>query len=120
LAGVAGVIAGPQLGTFPGMAILLGSIVFVTIVIGGLGSLWGALLASLLIGWLTTFAAASSFEFADILLAFGMERPADMDASILRDLWTLTLPQIGPILPYILMVLILVVRPHGLMGKRGI
>jgi branched-chain amino acid transport system permease protein len=120
LAGVAGVIAGPQLGTFPGMAILLGSIVFVTIVIGGLGSLWGALLASLLIGWLTTFAAASSFEFADILLALGMERPADMDASMLRDLWTLTLPQIGPILPYMLMVLILVVRPHGLMGKRGV
>lgn len=120
LAGVAGVIAGPQLGTFPGMAILLGSIVFVTIVIGGLGSLWGALLSSLLIGWLTTFAAASSFEFADILLFFGMERPEDMGASKLRDLWTLTLPQIGPILPYMLMVLILVVRPQGLMGKRGL
>ncbi|MFC6758916.1 branched-chain amino acid ABC transporter permease [Sulfitobacter porphyrae] len=36
LAGVAGVIAGPVLGTFPGMAFVLGSIVFVTIVIGGL------------------------------------------------------------------------------------
>ena len=118
LAGVAGVIAGPQLGTFPGMAVLLGSIVFVTIVIGGLGSLWGALVSSLLIGWLTTFAAASSFAFADILLALGMEKPADMSESVLRDLWTLTLPQIGPILPYILMVLILVVRPHGLFGKR--
>ena len=47
LAGVAGVIAGPVLGTFPGMAFVLGSIVFVTIVIGGLGSLWGALVASL-------------------------------------------------------------------------
>ena len=118
LAGVAGVIAGPQLGTFPGMAVLLGSIVFVTIVIGGLGSLWGALVSSLLIGWLTTFAAASSFAFADILLALGMEKPADMSESVLRDLWTLTLPQIGPILPYVLMVLILVVRPHGLFGKR--
>ena len=42
LAGLAGVIAGPVLGTFPGMAVVLGSIVFVTIVIGGLGSLWGA------------------------------------------------------------------------------
>lgn len=118
LAGVAGVIAGPVLGTFPGMAVLLGSIVFVTIVIGGLGSLWGALVASLLIGWLTTFAAASSFRFATILTALGMEEPANMSESMLRDLWTLTLPQIGPILPYILMVLILVVRPHGLFGKR--
>jgi len=118
LAGVAGVIAGPQLGTFPGMAVLLGSIVFVTIVIGGLGSLWGALVASLLIGWLTTFAAASSFRFSTILLALGMEEPANMSESMLRDLWTLSLPQIGPILPYILMVLILVARPHGLFGKR--
>jgi branched-chain amino acid transport system permease protein len=120
LAGLAGVIAGPQLGTFPGMAVLLGSIVFVTIVIGGLGSLWGALVASLLIGWMTTFAASSSFEFADILLFFGMEKPAEMSESMLRDLWTLTLPQIGPILPYILMVLILVVRPYGLFGKRDV
>jgi len=118
LAGLAGVIAGPMLGTFPGMAIMLGSIVFVTIVIGGLGSLWGALVASLLIGWMTTFAAASSFQFADILLAIGMERPDDMSESYIRDLWTMTLPQIGPILPYILMVLILVIRPHGLFGKR--
>ncbi|MFC4671936.1 branched-chain amino acid ABC transporter permease [Seohaeicola nanhaiensis] len=118
LAGVAGVIAGPVLGTFPGMAFVLGSIVFVTIVIGGLGSLWGALVASLLIGWLTTFAASYNFEFASILTFFGMERPEDLSESALRDLWTLTLPQIGPILPYILMVLILVFRPYGLFGKR--
>ena len=118
LAGVAGVIAGPVLGTFPGMAIVLGSIVFVTIVIGGLGSLWGALVASLLIGWMTTFAASYNVEFADILMFFGLEKPAVMSESALRDLWTMTLPQIGPILPYILMILILVLRPSGLMGKR--
>ncbi|MBO6774901.1 MAG: branched-chain amino acid ABC transporter permease [Marinibacterium sp.] len=118
LAGVAGVIAGPALGTFPGMAFTLGSIVFVTIVVGGLGSLWGALAASLLIGWITTFAAAYNFEFKTILLALGMEEPALIWDSKLRDLWTLTLPQIGPILPYVLMVAILVFRPQGLMGKR--
>ncbi len=118
LAGVAGVIAGPVLGTFPGMAFLLGSIVFVTIVIGGLGSLWGALVASLLIGWITTFAASYNIAFADILMAIGFTMPEDLDDSALRDLWTLTLPQIGPILPYLLMVLILVLRPQGLFGKR--
>lgn len=120
LAGVAGVLAGPVLGTFPGMAFLLGSIVFVTIVIGGLGSLGGALVASLLLGWMTTFAASYNFEFASILTFFGMERPEVMSESMLRDLWTLTLPQIGPILPYILMVLILVFRPYGLFGKREV
>lgn len=120
LAGVAGVIAGPVLGTFPGMAYLLGSIVFVTIVIGGLGSLWGALVASLLIGWLTTFAATYNFEFATLLNALGLERPDDLSETYLADLWTLTLPQIGPILPYLLMVLILVFRPYGLFGKRDV
>ena len=34
LAGLAGVIAGPSLTTFPGMAFLLGSIVFVCVVVG--------------------------------------------------------------------------------------
>lgn len=120
LAGVAGVIAGPVLGTFPGMAFLLGSIVFVTIVIGGLGSLWGALVASLLIGWITTFAASYNVAMADILIAMGFEQPIDLSESVWRDLWSLTLPQIGPILPYLLMVLILVFRPYGLFGKRDV
>lgn len=120
LAGLAGVIAGPSLGTFPGMAFLLGSIVFVTIVVGGLGSLWGALLASLLIGWLQTFAASYNVGFMDVLPLLGFTPPDDLAESAWRDLWTLTLPQVGPILPYLMMVLILIVRPHGLMGKREV
>ena len=118
MAGLAGVIAGPVLGTFPGMAIVLGSIVFVTIVIGGLGSLWGALVASLLIGWVQTFATAYNVRMADILTTIGFSRPEDLSESALRDLWTLTLPQIGPILPYLLMIVVLVFRPSGLFGKR--
>jgi len=118
LAGVAGVIAGPVLSTFPGMAVVLGSIVFVTIVIGGLGSLWGALVASLLIGWITTFAKAYNIRMEDILTGIGFEKPLEMSENVFRDLWTITSPQIADILPYLLMVLILVVRPYGLFGKR--
>lgn len=118
LAGVAGVIAGPVLGTFPGMAFVLGSIVFVTIVIGGLGSLWGALVASLLIGWITTFAKSYNIEMESILNGIGIRTPENLDESLFRDLWTVTSPQIADILPYILMVLILIVRPSGLFGKR--
>ncbi len=118
LAGVAGVIAGPVLSTFPGMAFVLGSIVFVTIVIGGLGSLSGALVASLLIGWLTTFAKSYNVRAEDLLNAIGISTPENLDESLWRDLWTITSPQIADILPYILMVLILVFRPHGLLGKR--
>lgn len=119
LAGVAGVIAGPVLGTFPGMAFVLGSIVFVTIVIGGLGSLWGALVASLLIGWLTTFAKSYNIRMEDILNGIGIATPDDLSENMFRDLWTITSPQIADILPYILMVLILIIRPSGLFGKRS-
>lgn len=118
MAGLAGVIAGPVLGTFPGMGVMLGSIVFVTIVIGGLGSLWGALAASLIIGWMQTFAASYNVRMEDILTWFGFTKPEPVWDSSLQDLWTLTLPQIGPILPYLLMVIVLVVRPQGLFGKR--
>lgn len=115
LAGLAGVIAGPALGTFPGMAFVLGSIVFVVIVVGGLGSLPGAFVASLLIGWLQTFAIALDWSVNDLLVSLGISFDAD---HALRDLWTLSLPQVAPILPYILLILILIFRPTGLMGKR--
>jgi branched-chain amino acid transport system permease protein len=118
LAGVAGVIAGPALGTFPGMAFVLGSIVFVTIVIGGLGSLGGALVASLIIGWMTTFAKSYNVRMEDILTGLGFQKPEPIWDSAWRDLWTLTSPQVADILPYLLMVLILVFRPYGLFGKR--
>ncbi|PIE13523.1 MAG: branched-chain amino acid ABC transporter permease [Rhodobacterales bacterium] len=118
MAGLAGVIAGPVLGTFPGMAFLLGSIVFVTIVIGGLGSLWGALIASLIIGWLQTFAASYNLRMEDLLTFLGFTKPEPVWDSTWQDLWTLTLPQVGPILPYLLMIIVLVARPQGLFGKR--
>ena len=115
LAGVAGVIAGPVLTTFPGMALVLGSIVFVIVVVGGLGSLTGALIASLLIGLLQSYAIALEFAVNDLLALFDISFDAD---HFLNDLWTLSLPQIAPVLPYLLLVLILIFRPTGLLGKR--
>ena len=118
LAGVAGVIAGPVLSTFPGMAFVLGTIVFVTIVIGGLGSLWGAFVASLLIGWITTFAKTYDIRMEDILVGIGIPKPEPIWDSFWRDLWTITTPQIADLLPYLLLVVVLVFRPYGLFGKR--
>lgn len=115
LAGLAGVIAGPVLTTFPGMALVLGSIVFVIVVIGGLGSLPGALLASLLIGLLQSYAIAANVGMPDLLALLGLEFPRSHP---LDDLWTLNLAQIAPILPFLLLVLVLIFRPTGLMGKR--
>ena len=50
LAALAGVIAAPFLSTYPGMGMDMLLDCFVVIVIGGLGSLWGALVAALMIG----------------------------------------------------------------------
>jgi branched-chain amino acid transport system permease protein len=115
LAGLAGVIAGPVLTTFPGMATVLGSIVFVIVVIGGLGSLAGAFIASLLIGLLQSYAIASDVGMPDLLNLLGVSFER---AHPLNDLWTMNLPQIAPVLPYLLLVLVLIFRPTGLMGKR--
>lgn len=115
LAGLAGVIAGPVLTTFPGMATVLGSIVFVIVVIGGLGSLAGAFIASLLIGLLQSYAIASDVGMPDLLNLLGISFERNHP---LNDLWTMNLPQIAPVLPYLLLVLVLIFRPTGLLGKR--
>ena len=110
LAGLAGVIAGPALVTQPSMAASLGPILFVVIVVGGLGSLTGAFVASLLIGLVQTFAVAMNYSFAEV---FGPNAPP-----FLGDLWQVTIAELAPIIPYILLVLMLIVRPTGLMGTR--
>jgi branched-chain amino acid transport system permease protein len=115
LAGLAGVIAGPVLGTFPGMAQVLGSIVFVVVVIGGLGSLTGAFVASLLIGIVQTFAVALDVSVGQVLMAVGV--PAGASAA-LHDIWKVTVAQVAPIMPFLLLIVVLMVRPTGLFGTR--
>ncbi len=115
LAALAGVIAGPALVTQPAMAASLGPILFVVVVVGGLGSLQGAFVASLLIGLIQTFAVALNVSIADVLAHAGISVTR---ASIGGDLWMATVAQVAPIIPYLLLVLILIFRPKGLMGDR--
>jgi branched-chain amino acid transport system permease protein len=115
LAGVAGVIAGPALVTQASMAALLGPILFVVVVIGGLGSLQGALYASLLIGLLQTFAVSVNLSLSDILGGSGF---SPSSGTLLGDLWRVTVAQVAPILPYLLLVLVLIFKPTGLFGNR--
>ena len=115
LAALAGVIAGPALVTYPAMAASLGPILFVVVVVGGLGSLQGAFIASLLIGLIQTFAVAVNVSLADVLGRLGLTLTRD---SIGGDLWMATVAQVAPIIPYMLLVLVLIFRPKGLMGDR--
>ena len=67
LAGLAGVLGGNAFVTEPGMATAVGGIIFVVVVVGGIGSLGGAFLASLLIGLMQTFAVGLDVSVAPIL-----------------------------------------------------
>ncbi|KMO41691.1 ABC transporter permease [Methylobacterium variabile] len=116
LAAVAGVIAGPALVTQANMAGLLGPILFVVVVVGGLGSLTGAFVASLLIGLVQTFAISLDVSVASVLRAVGID--AAPSGGVLGDLWNVTIAQVGPIIPYLLLVLVLIARPTGLLGNR--
>ena len=115
LAGLAGVIGGFALLTEPNMAAALGPIVFVVVVVGGLGSIPGAFVASMLIGILQTFAVALDYSLLDAFRALGV---AVDRASPLHEVYAIKVAQAAPILPYVLLVLVLIVRPRGLMGTR--
>ncbi|MFC5573411.1 branched-chain amino acid ABC transporter permease [Xenophilus aerolatus] len=115
LAGLAGVIGGNTYVTEPAMAASVGSIIFVVVVVGGMGSLAGAFLASLLIGVIQTFAVAIDQSMATGLQALGM---TVTDQTFGYSLLKLTLSQVAPILPYLFLVLILIFRPKGLLGTR--
>ena len=115
LAGLAGVIGGNAFVTEPAMAGTVGSIIFVVVVVGGLGSLLGALAASLLIGVLQTYAVALDYSMLSLLSKVGFEIGVDAPGYTLLNL---TISQVAPILPYLLLVLILIFRPRGLLGTR--
>ena len=115
LAGLAGVIGGNTYVTEPAMAASVGSIIFVVVVVGGMGSLAGAFLASLLIGVVQTFAVALDWSAATGLQALGV---AVTDQTFGYELLKLTISQVAPILPYLFLVLILIFRPRGLLGTR--
>ncbi len=89
LAGIAGVLAGGMLGLSPtsGNALLMPA--FVTVIIGGMGSLFGSIVGGLLIG-------------------------------LTISLTTLWIPAASEVSMYVLMALVLMIRPRGLFGEEGI
>jgi branched-chain amino acid transport system permease protein len=88
LAGLAGVIAGPILGIYPGMAQVVAIDAFVVVVVGGLGSLLGAIVASFMIGELQSFGVLFFPEFSLILI-------------------------------FLIMAVVLCIKPRGLFGEKG-
>ena len=115
LAGLAGVIGGNYQVTEPSMAAALGPIVFVVVVFGGLGSLSGCFIASIIVGMVQTFAVVIDASLSDFLGGIGAWIGTK---NLLGEVLSVPIARIGPLLPYAMMVLMLLFRPRGLMGTR--
>jgi len=89
LAAIAGVFAAGLLGLQPTMGNSLLMPAFITVVIGGMGSLLGSIVGGLLIG-------------------------------LAVSITTLYLPAASEVVMYVLMAVVLLVRPRGLFGEAGI
>jgi branched-chain amino acid transport system permease protein len=105
LAGLAGLLSGPIYAVQPGMGELILIQVFVVIVIGGIGSIRGALAGALIVGMVDTLGRA----FLKPTLAT-MISPAAADAAG---------PALASMLIYLLMAAVLALRPEGLFPSRG-
>ncbi len=110
LAALAGVIGAPLAVIEPALAETVGSVVFAVVVIGGLGSLGGAFVASLAVGFAQTFAASSDTSLRDFAQWAGVALPDSVAA--------VSIAQLAPLVPYLLLVAVLVARPRGLFGER--
>jgi branched-chain amino acid transport system permease protein len=102
LAGLAGLLAGPIYSVQPGMGELILIQVFVVIVIGGIGSIRGALAGALIVGMVDTFGRA----FLKPALA-ALISPTAAEAAG---------PALASMLIYLLMAAVLAFRPRGLFG----
>jgi len=105
LAGLAGLMQAPILTVQIGMGESILILAFVITVIGGIGSIRGALVAAILVGFIDTLGRAF---FPDLLrLAFTKEVAAT------------AAPALSSMLIYLLMAIILVVKPEGLFSAGG-
>jgi len=115
LAALAGVIGGITIVTEPNMAAFIGAIIFVAVVVGGIGSLAGAFVGSIVVGLLQTLPLTINGSLATFFTQMGFTVTASTPG---YPLLRLTMAEVAPILPYLLMVLILIFRPKGLLGTR--
>jgi branched-chain amino acid transport system permease protein len=105
LAGLAGLMAGPIYAVQPGMGELILIQVFVVIVIGGMGSIRGALVGALVVGVVDTMGRA----YLKPLLGHVISPPAAESAG----------PALASMLIYLLMAVVLALRPEGLFPTRS-
>ena len=105
LAGFAGAIAAPMFSLEPSMGDDLLIVVFVVIIIGGIGSIRGAFIAAVMVGMLETLGRTVATDLLKLVF----------DASAANQIG----PALSSMLIYILMAAILFFKPEGLFPARG-
>jgi branched-subunit amino acid ABC-type transport system permease component len=103
IAGLGGALRVVEFGVDPGTAEEFVILAFVVVVIGGVGSLFGSVVAGLLVGW-------SQFLTPTVLSAL----------AITAGVPGLEVQGIGRIVPFLVMIVVLLVRPRGLFGEEGL
>jgi len=89
IAGLAGILAAPMRGVYPEMGISMLVECFVVVVVGGMGSLVGAIYSGIILGIVVSFT-------------------------------TLIYPPMANIVIFLVMAVILLIRPSGLFGEKGL
>ena len=105
LAGLAGLMAGPIYSVQPGMGELILIQVFVVIVIGGIGSIRGALVGALLVGCVDTLGRTLLLQLFRAFLPPQWASAAG--------------PAVASVAIYVFMAAVLAIRPQGLFPARG-
>ncbi|MGO9701791.1 MAG: branched-chain amino acid ABC transporter permease [Xanthobacteraceae bacterium] len=105
LAGFAGIMIAPIISVEPGMGDNILILAFVVIVIGGIGSIRGAFVAALLIGLVDTLGRSFSVDVLRLVMGPSPARVVG--------------PAIASMLIYVLMAIVLYLRPAGLFPARG-
>ena len=105
LCAVAGALLAPLFAVQVGMGESILILAFVVIVIGGIGSIRGALFGSLLVGMVDTFGRTLLPEL------FGLFLPPQLASA--------TGPAISSVIVYLLMAVVLFIKPQGLFPARG-
>ncbi|CAG0945196.1 High-affinity branched-chain amino acid transport system permease protein LivH [Anaerolineae bacterium] len=103
LAGLGGVVAAPFLGVYPGMAMEFLLQAFIVVVIGGLGSIPGAVVGALLVGL--------ARAYGDHIVLAGIQLPWMTDAISGS-------PAIARASTVLIMAIVLFLKPTGIFGKK--
>lgn len=103
IAGLGGGLRVIEFGIDPGAAEEFVLLAFVVVVIGGVGSIFGSVVAGLLVGW-------AQFLVPVVLSSL----------AVVTGLAALNVRGISTLIPFLVMIAVLLIRPRGLFGEEGL